>query len=142
MTLDMHPKGWRQTARLFWLWLELPEGHAEKLIDALPESAQNRFDAFLLMLQTPSKALKELETYAKRGDLETIDALVGKLPRMELEKLVKAGLKQGKLIGNLPKMGVEELRDLVVLCSYPKNILAFFVFIEGLDAKRKESLLA
>ncbi len=112
------------------------------MIDALPKSAQDRFDAFPLTLKTPQKALKELETYAKHGDLETIDTLVGKLPKKELQSLVKAGLKQGKLIDNLPKMNVEELRELVVLCSYPRNLLASIVFIEGLDPKRKRSLLA
>ena len=141
MTLDMHPKGWRRMAKLFLLWLALPEDQAEHLIDVLPQSEQDRFDAFLLTLKTPQKALKELEVYAKRGDLETIDTLIGKLPRIELEKLVKAGLKRGKLIDNLSRIDVEELRQSACLCSYPKNVLSFLVFIEGLDPKRQEFLL-
>jgi len=129
-------------AELLLLWLALPEDEAERLIDVLPQSEQDKFDAFLLTLKTPQKALKELEAYAKRGDLETIDTLISKLPRIELEKLVKAGLKRGKLIDNLSKMDVEELRDLARLCSYPKNLLSFLGFIDGLDPKRQGFLLA
>ena len=64
------------------------------------------------------------------------------MTKTELEKLVKAGLKQGKLIDNLPKMNVKELRELVVWCSYPKDILAPIAFIITLDPKRQKSLLA
>ena len=141
MTLDMHPKGWRRIAKLFSLWLELPEEESERLIDALSLSDQDKFDAFLLTRKTPQKALRYLEAYAKHGDLDIIDTLITKLPRIELEKLVKAGLKRGKLVNNLSKMEVEELRDLVRLCSIPKNILAFLLFIDGLDSKRQEFLL-
>ena len=94
-----------------------------------------------LMLNTPQEALKELEACAKRGDLETIDALVGGLPRVELEKLVRAGLKRGKLIDNLSRIDVEELRESVCLCSHPKSFLSSLVFIDALDPKRQEFLL-
>ena len=142
MTLDMHPKEWRRIAKLLLLWLALPEDKAEHLIDVLPQSEQDKFDAFLLTLKTPQKALKELETHVKHGDVDFVDTLISKLPRIELERLVKAGLKRGKLIDNLSKMDVEELRDLVCLCSFPKNLLAFLVFIDGLDPERQGFLLS
>ena len=141
MTLDKHPKEWRRLAKLFLVWLDLPEEQADTLIDALPESEQDKFDAFILMRQTPKRALKRLESYAKDGDLETVDALVNRLPRIELEKLVRVGLERGKLIDNLSKVQIEELRELVVLCSLPKNVLANLVFIEWVHPKRREFLL-
>jgi len=142
MTLDKHPKRWRQMAKLFLLWLQLPDEQANHLIDVLPKSEQDRFDAFILMLKSPQKALKVLETYTKRGEFETVDTLIEKLPRIELEKLVKAGLKRGKLVDNLSSMNVEELRELLFLCSYPKSFLVYFLFIDGLDHETKELLLA
>ena len=143
MTLDMHPSRWRQIVKLFCLWLELPEDQAEHLIDLLPQSEQNRFDALLLVLKGPQKALRELEARAKRVGQDDVETLIDKLPRQELEKLVKAALKRGKGIDKLiSKMCVEELREFISLHSYPKDALAFLVFLDGLDPKRQKSLLA
>ena len=141
MTLDNHPKRWRQMAKLFVLWLDLSENEAGRLIDALPEVEQDRFDAFLFTKKTPQKSLKELEAGVKKGDLNLVLALIDKLPRPELEKLVKSGLKKGKLIDNVSKMNVDELRLLVSLCSFPKNMLAHIIFNEWIDTKRKGLLL-
>jgi hypothetical protein len=140
MTLDLHSKRWRNMAKLFLLWVALPEAQASTLIDALPQSEQDRFDAFLLTLQSPRKALRQLETYFKRGHFDTVDAIIGKLERPDLEKLVKAGLKRGKLIDNLPKMIDEDLRELVGLCSYPKGFLVCLEYSRGLDSKTKKTL--
>ncbi len=99
MTLDMHPKWWRRMAKLFLLWVNLPEDEAERLIDVLPAVEQDRFDAFCLMMnRTPAKALRELDTDVKKLGVDSVNALIDKLPRIELEKLAKAGLKRGKLI--------------------------------------------
>ena len=120
--------------KLFFFRLDLPENEAKRLIDALPVVEQDRFHAFLLVTgRKPAKALRDL-----RGN----DDLLEKLPGMELEKLAKTGLKRGKLIANLSKMKVEELRELVSLCSYPKNVLVFLTFVDGLDPKTKQLLLS
>ncbi|MDI6815033.1 MAG: hypothetical protein QMC90_02975 [Dehalococcoidales bacterium] len=134
MTLDMHPRWWRRMVKLFFLGLNLSEDKAEHLIDALPAVEQDRFHAFLLVTgKKPAKALR---------DLRDNDDLIEKLPRIELEKLAKAGLKRGKLIANLSKMNIEELRELVLLCSYLKNVLVFLTFVDGLDPERKQFLLS
>ena len=133
MTLDMYPRWWRRMVKLFFLWLDLSENEAERLIDALPSAEQDRFYAFLAVAGVkPAKALRDLE-----GENDLID----KLPRIELEKLAKAGLKRGKLIANLSKLNMEELRELVLLCSYPKNVLVFLVFVDGLDPETRQFLL-
>lgn len=142
MTLDSAPEGWRRISKLFLLWVDLPEAQANQLWDALSQSEQDRLLAFVITRGDPGKALKDFEKYFKKFGFNAPQTLIKKLPRPELEKLVKAGLKRGKLIDNLSKMDVEELQELVFLCSCPKDFLAFFVFIEGLAPERKEFLLA
>ena len=108
MTQDRYPRWWRQMVKPYLLWRDLPEDEAGRFFGALSPVEQERFGAFLLMTgQKPTKALR---------DLRYDDELIEKLPRPELEKLAKAGLKRGKLIDNLSKMNIEELRELVLLC--------------------------
>ncbi len=92
--------------------------------------------------KTPTKALRKLEADVQKMGLDFVNALIGKLPRIELEKLAKAGLKRGKLIANLSKMNLEELRELVLLCSYPKHFLVYLTFVDGLDPDTKQKLLS
>ena len=144
MTLDMHPEWWRRMVKLYRLWLNLSENDADRLIAVLSEADKERFDIFLRMVGTePAEVMKELEADIDKGaDIDDIRSyFIDKLPRPELRKLVKAGLKRGKLITNLSKMNVEELRELVWYCSLPKNLLAYLIFNDGLDAKRRDFLL-
>jgi hypothetical protein len=91
---------------------------------------------------SPVKVLRELEKQINHGELEEVSDLIDKLPMEELKKLVKTGLKHGKLVSYIDKMEKEELQELVYLCSLPKNLLVILNFIEGLDAKRKRCLLS
>lgn len=142
MTLDHSSEKWRHTAELALLWLILPEAQGDHLINALPQSEKDRIDAFLLTRQEPGKALKELETNTINNESWINDALIKKLPRKELEQLVKAGLETGKLHDNISKINTEELREIVDLCSLPKNYLVTLLFFGGLDDEAKKRLLA
>jgi hypothetical protein len=142
MTLDQDSEKWRHTAELVFLWKILPEAQGNHLINALPQGEQDRFDAFLLTRQGPRKALKELETNTKHDEEWINDALIKKLERGKLEQLVKAGLEKGKILDNLSNMNMKELREVVHLCSYPKNYLVALLFFESLDDEAKKRLLA
>ena len=141
MTIDFHPEWWRRMVKLYLLWMDLPEDKADRLINALSEADQEKFDVFLRTLGVSSdKVLQDLEEQVNQGELEEVNAFINSLPPVELKKLVSAGIKKGILLTNIDKLEKEELRELVELCSLPKNFLASLCFFEGLDTKRKRCL--
>jgi hypothetical protein len=63
--------------KLYRLWLDLPEDKAERLITALSEVDQEKFDVFLRTVgESPHKVLKDLENQVNHGELEDVHHLV------------------------------------------------------------------
>jgi hypothetical protein len=125
----------------FLYWANLPEEQASKYYDLLSRTEQKKLDAFIFVAGTsPSGALRDLEKKVTKGEMEYVFELIDKLPKKELLKLVKTGLKRGTLYKNIDKLEKIELQELVESCVFPKSFLVYLAFKKGLDKKRMRYL--